>query len=238
MNQHQDPFKVSFLERLSGWSGWENLYEHRNKLFAGVIIFLAVIFGFFSMLSRYTASSATSIIKAEKIVEKLRNPTTTPEEPSSTTSYSDLLDRLEAIVPTKGDLAKRFSGVIAQEEVLQKLPLNDNRWQTAHNVLISDALSAYEKILTITKATHESHFEEALTTIDELSKKEEVQKSAVFYSYLLLQKASILFEQKKNNKQIIDELHDLISKNEDVQVIFDRACTNGNIALLEFLQID
>ena len=147
-----------WYENLIHWSGWEDLYEHRRKV-ALVVFLCLIVIGFIGWLvSRHASESVYSTVRAEMVVDRLlkREGSSAEEEIDA----SEETKRLESLAPLKSELGKRFSGIIAQEEVLLDDKIDVNRFQVAASALNHANLPLQALVVEATQLCAENKWQE------------------------------------------------------------------------------
>lgn len=227
---------LHWRERLIHWSGWEKMVEYRRQLIGITLCLIAVIWLFGWWFARQQSSSVADTLRAEMIVQRLRNPLSTPD--ASKIAVDSELQHLAELAPVKSPLAARFSGMIAQEEVLQDVhPLSEERFSIASDNLIQAQLPLNSALVKATQLSSDGKIDEALHQIEEiLSQSKNVLPQV--YGYALLQKATLLRQQKMSNGMVLSELENFLSSHPDVEAAFDHVFSGKTNEALSFLKID
>ena len=238
MNPTQHPPRIeptlNWHERWLHWSGWEQIVEYRWQLIGSTVCLVALVWLLGWWFARTESSSVAQTLRAEAIVQRLRNPESTPEV--SEISVQQDLERLKELCPLKTPLGTRFSGVIAEEEVLQNVqPISEERFSIASKNLEQASLSLESSLVLATQLSEEGKIDEALRTLDDtISKSGDDFPQA--HAYALLQKAALLREQKKANSEVIEEVERFISSHPDVEATFDHVFSGKAREVLAFLK--
>ena len=234
---HQKPIEPSlhWHDRLLHWSGWEQMVEYRRQLI-GITVCLVVVIGLIGWwIARRESSSVTDVIRAEIVVQRLRNAGASPEAP--TIPVQTDLKRLEELSPLGTQLSSRFSGVIAEEEVLQDvIPLSEERVTIATDNLLQANLPLDGAIVKATQLTNDGKVDEAMRIIDETIVKSRDDFPQI-HGYALLQKATLLHQQHRSNITVISELETFLSSNPEVDSSFDHMFSGKVREMLEFLKV-
>jgi hypothetical protein len=237
-NTPQKPIKspLHWHERLLHWSGWEHVIEYRWQLIGISLCLITMIWILAWWFARSESTSLSQTLRAEAIVQKLRNPESAPEP--SEISVEKALQRLKELIPLGTPLATRFSGVIAEEEVMQHVhPISQERFSIASENLLQARLPTKSSLVLATQLSQDGKIDEALLIIDDI-----IAKSAVNFpqehAYALLQKASLLREQKKANGAVIHELEQFLTSHPDIEASFDHVFSGKARDILAFLTID
>lgn len=205
-------------DRLIHWSGWEQLSERRRPVLGALILILLCVWMIVWWVGRRSTTSVASALRAEALVQRLRSPKETPDLPSMT--VKEERERLEALVPVKSALSPRFSGVLAEEEVVQRVqPITKDRFIVAIQNLRQASLPVDAAVTEATELTKEGKTVDALQTLDTVT-----QETAfpVVRAYALLQKAVLLRDQHVSNGEVIDELQTLLQSSSMVRDVVDQ----------------
>jgi hypothetical protein len=207
-------FRPQWHERLVHWSGWEQLAEHRRPVIAAIVLILVLLWLMGWWVARSSTSSVASTLRAEALVQRLQAPESTPKSPEIT--VEDAKKRLETLVPTGSSISARFSGVLAEEEVLQRVqPITVDRFTVAIQNLQQASLPIDASLTQATELTKEGKIDSALQTLNSVVEDTKTQ-FFVARAYALLQKAVLLREQHVSNGEVIDELQTLLTSNANV----------------------
>ncbi len=213
------------------WSGWEMIYEHRRKVASGVA-FCLIFAGFIGWLyARRATSSVQSIMRAERIVNQL---TQGPGPDQEEVDAAQETKRMEVLAPVNSQLGRRFSGVIAQEEVLNKLPIDADRFHAAVQELTEAKLPLQALVVEATKLSAENKPHEALQIIETLLSKAKANTN--LYTYALLQKASLLRTLNQPNESVITEIKEILSQSPRLSDSLEEWCDETPESLLNYLQ--
>ena len=213
-------FRPQWHERLVHWSGWEQLAEHRRPVIAAIVLILVFLWLMGWWVAHSSTSSVASALRAEALVQRLQAPESNPKSPEIT--VEEAKRRLEALVPTGSSLSARFSGVLAEEEVLQRVqPITVDRFTVAIQNLQHASLPIDASLTQATELTKEGKTDSALQTLSSVL---EHTKTPFFVAraYALVQKAALLRDQHVSNGEVIDELQALLASNSNVGEATDR----------------
>ena len=227
---------LNWHDRILNWSGWEQMAEYRWQLIGAAVSLVAVVWLLGWWFARSESSSVANNIRADLIVQRLRNPGSSAA--SSEVSVQQDLQRLEDLCPKGTPLATRFSGVIAEEQILQNVhPLSNQRFSTASESLAESNLPFDSAIVLATKLTEEGKNEEALRIIDDTIAKTGADFPEA-HAYALLQKITLLRGLKKANAEVIEDLQQFLASHPDVQSSFDLIFSGKAQDILAFLKIE
>lgn len=207
-------------ERLLNWSGWEKMAEYRAQFIGAALSLVVIVILIGLWYSRSESSSVANTLRAEAIVHRLRLEEVAPEKSENSTETD--LTRLKELSPPRSALFSRFSGVVAEEEVLQHVqPLSKSRFDMASLTLCNASLPLFSSLTTETYLSHEGKGDDALRLLDETIDKTKEQYPIV-HMYALLQKAVLLREQQKANASVIDEVLQFAVSHVDANASLDR----------------
>lgn len=204
-------FRPSLHDRIVHWSGWEQLAERRRPIIAGVVFVLICLWLIGWWIARSSTSSVASALRAEALVQRLQAPGASPKTPEIT--VEEARKRLEALVPVGSALDVRFAGVLAEEEVLQRVsPITVDRFTVAVQNLQEASLSIDASLTTATELTKEGKADAALQALNSITEDKET-RFPIARTYALLQKAVLLRDQHVSNEEVIDEIQSLLLTN-------------------------
>ena len=210
--------------------------EYRWHLIGISVFLVAVIWLLGWWFAKSESSSVTNSLRADLIVQRLRNPGSSTASPE--VSVKQDLQRLEDLCPERTRLATRFSGVIAEEQILQDIyPLSNQRFSVASENLVQSNLTFDSAIVLATKLTEDGKNEEALGIIDDTIAKTGTEFPET-HAYALLQKITILRRLKKSNTDVIEDLQQFLASHLDVQSSFDLIFSGKVQDILAFLKIE
>ena len=235
MESQQHPsveLRLHWHERLIHWSGWERLAEYRRSVFIIAILALACVWLIGWWVAKRSTTSVASAIRAEAFVERLRSPGNAAEAPAMT--IEEARKRLEALIPPYSALGVRFSGILAEEEVLERVqPITEARFATAVRNLREASLPTDVAVTEATKLTKEGKTEDALQA---LSKIIDEPSFPLARAYALVQKALLLHDQRSSNEEVVDEFQAFLRSNAAVREAVDQWVSNRNDQLLSVLR--
>ena len=213
-----------WYERILLWSGWESLVEYRRQLLGVVLCLALFIFCIGWWFAKNESSSIGSTLRAEAIVQRLQSPESTPE--TSKTAADIDLQRLNELASKGSSLSSRFSGVIAEEDLIQHVePLSSERFAIASKNLTLATLDLHSELVESTLFSQQGRIDDALRVLDNVIAKSLTQESTPLFpelhAYALLQKATLLCEQKKSNSAVVDELQQFLDSHPSVETSFD-----------------
>jgi hypothetical protein len=201
-------FRPSLHDRIVHWSGWEQLAEYSRPIIAGVILILICLWLVGWWVARSSTSSVASALRAEALVQRLQSPGASPKTPEI--PVEEARKRLEALVPVGSALDTRFAGVLAEEEVLQRVsPITVDRFTVAVHNLQHASLPVDASLTTATELTKEGKADAALQALNSITEDKETQ-FPLARAYALLQRAVLLRDQHVSNADVIDELQALL----------------------------
>lgn len=227
---------LSWHERLLHWSGWERMVEYRWQLIGGTLLVVLFVWLFGWFMARRQSSSVVDTLRAEMMVYRLKNPGAAPGTPATAVDVD--FHRLEELCPPQTALGKRFSGVLAQEQILQDIrPLSAIFFSTAAETLSEAQLPLHGACTQAAMATGNGKNDEALKCIDKILEKTGDQFPQL-HGYALLQKAALLCQLKRPNGATIEELREFVASHPQVEKTFDIICAGRTQELLSLLTIE
>jgi tetratricopeptide (TPR) repeat protein len=191
--------------------------------------------------ARSESSSITQTLRAEAIVEKLRSPESTAEE--LTIAAAEGFDqKLDELSPPGTSLSTRFSGVIAEEALLQHAqPVPEPRFVVAEKNLSKVSLDLHSLLVQGALLFQQGKLDEAIRVFDDVLGKTAEQNQAESFptmrAYAMLQKAALLWEQKKPNSALIEELQQFLSSRPDQEKYFDTWFSGNYHQGLAFIKV-
>jgi hypothetical protein len=226
---------LNWHDRILNWSGWEQMAEYRWQLIGAAVSLVAVVWLLGWWFARSESSSVANSVRADLIVQRLRNPGSSSA--SSEVSVQQDLQRLEGLCPHGTPLAARFSGVIAEEQILQNVhPLSNQRFSVASENLVQSNLPLESAIVLAAKLTEEGKNEESLRIIDDIIAKTDADFPAA-HAYALLQKITLLRKLKQSNANVVEDLQQFLAFHPDIQSSFDLIFSGKTQDILAFLKI-
>lgn len=223
-NMSLDPsFSMSWHERLVSWSGWEKLYERRFGVIVVLLCVVSLLLGIGWLVTRRQNSSVGNIMWLEQCAQTFRKSEENPD-------YTKILVRMNDMVPRKGELADRFSGVIVQEQLVQSLAPSAERCSVTSTLLTKAQLPTYAELLSGSIAAVQGKNDEALQTIDS-TLAHASSLSPRLHFYLLVQKAHLLAG--KLDSAFFDNLQQIAT---ELPESFDRCFPNGVNHFVQFLR--
>jgi hypothetical protein len=213
-----------WYDRLLMWSGWDWIVEYHRSLIAAAVFLVAVICLIGWWVGRSESSSVGHMFRAEAIVERLRSPNSAPDETEQALETDR--QRLFELTRQNASIADRFAGVVAEEELLQHAQeLSTKAFETASQNLTQASLELHSTLVHATLLAHQEKTDEALNIINDIIEKSGAADSTAPYpelhAYALLQKASLLQQQKQSNGPVIDELHQWLTDHPSVDEALD-----------------
>lgn len=225
-----DSHPPRWYEYVIHWSGWETAYEHRRRV-ALVVALCLLCAGFIGWLFvRRASASVYSTVRAEMIVDRLTQGNEPEKEEVDAVQETK---RLEALAPLHSELGSRFSGVIAQEEVLNGSTIDCNRFHVAAQELTRSNLPLQALVVKATQLCAENKPQEALQVIDQILDKG--KKCKELYTYALLQKATLLRTMNQPNDKVITEIKEIIANSPTISASIEEWCDDNPEQLLDFL---
>jgi hypothetical protein len=210
------------------------MVEYRAQLIGGTLCLFVLVILSGWWYSRRESSSVASTIRAEAIVQRLRQSKASPE--TADISVQQGLQRLEELTPQGTSLFTRFSGVVAEEEVLQNVqPLSKDRFDIASKNLEQADLPIDSSITSATFLSRSGNVDEALRLLDQTIEKSG-DRFPMAHAYALLQKAELLREQNKTNTAEIDELTRYMSSHPELEASFDHVFSGKAHSAIAFLK--
>ena len=218
-------------ERLAHWSGWEQISEHRRVFLAVLVLFLACLWLGGWWIMKQSSTSVVSAFRAEGLAKRLRGPRGASDGPVLTTVEEKA--RLEALAAVGSPLSAFFSGVLAEEEVLQcSKPVTAARFDAAAQNLQRDGLPVDASLTEATKLIKEGKGDAAMQLLGTVSKE---TSFPVARAYALLQKACILKDRHVSNDDVIEELKALVQSDPVVREAVDQWFSGKGIHSIEAL---
>ncbi len=238
MDPHHKSIESSlhWHERLLHWSGWEQIVEYRCQLIGLSVAIIALVSLFGWWVARRQSSSVADTLRAEMIVHRLRHPEASSESPPISVSRD--LQRLEDLAPLGTPLGARFSGVIAQEEIVQGgQPISQERFSVASEALLQAQLPLHSACVQATMLSASGNIDEAIGVLNTIIEKTG-EEFPNLHGYALLEKISSLRAQQKSNRTVIAELERFLASHPETAAAFDRIFSGKTRGLLDFLAID
>ena len=218
-------------ERLAHWSGWEQISEHRRVVLTALLFVLACLWLAGWWVAKQSSTSVVSAFRAEILAQKLRTPKEASDGPTMT--IGEEKSRLETLASVGSALNVQFSGVLAEEEVLQRSqPVTGALFDVAAQNLRRASLPIDASLTEATKLTKEGKEDTALQVLDTVPKE---ASFSVARAYALLQKAFLLKNRHASNDEAIDELKALVQSNPAVREAVDRWFSGKGIHSIEAL---
>jgi hypothetical protein len=212
------------------------MVEYRWQLIGSAFCLVALIWLIGWWFARSESSSVVQVLRAEAIVQRLKNPEASPG--TAGISVEQDLKRLQDLAKNGTPLASRFSGVIAEEEVVQHVqPISEQRFSVASENLDYAHLPLDASLVQATLLFQAGKLDEALKAIDSILEKS-VETFPEVHAYALLQKATILRKQNIPNSAVITELEAFLSTHNDVDSSFDHIFSGKIHTVLSFLKIN
>lgn len=207
------PFPL-LLGQVADWSGWEYLYEERRKVFAFIILIVAVLLGIGWLVSKKQTSSLGDLLQAEAIVTTITDPSSDVPPETIEKDATKLLSFSQD--PT---ILSRFCGVLAQEDILTKeKDFNKKPFDTTSKQLIEQGCPMLSSLVQASLIQETGSKDEALKKIDDLLVETHLPW---FRLYLLIQKAYLLQELGKPNNHVIEELKTCAKGIDEVNDFFE-----------------
>jgi len=209
---------------------WDYLYERRKQLlflFFALILFVWIVSVF---VSKGETTSVSQTAQAERIVAHLTRPPPTDQK----IAYEKELDSLLDLLSHSPSLASRFSGIAAQEEILQKRDLSEKWFEMAGNTLEDARLPVYKSIVQATLYSEQNETEKAFIILDTILSNNEIVPKVRFY--VLFQKAFILKKLHRSNDDEIEGMKKIIETDPDISGLFDVWVRDSATNVLAFLK--
>ena len=247
MDPTQHPLKTpielrpTWYDRIAHWSGWEKMVEYRAQFIGGTLCFVALVWLIGWWFASSESSSMAHALRAEAIVQRLQAPGSTPD--TSEPAVGQDLQRLVDLAPLGSPISTRFSGVIAEEEILQHVhPLTQARFDIAAQNLVQATLPIDASIPKATFLSKQGNGDDAIRVLDEMITSSAGegggQPFPEVHAYALLQKIALLRAQHKPNGAVIDELRLYLSSTPDVEASFNHWLSGKSSQFLSFLRVE
>jgi hypothetical protein len=210
-------------ERILAWKGWEKIWHERAKIFAYTFLIIALlsIIGFF--LSKSATSSIQKKMAAQDLALQLQVPKEGPQIQQDQESQ-----RLIDIVQSDTSLQKRFSGVVAEEEIIRSLPLSKESFSQAAKVLQEASLPLYEQFVQASYLVEDKKYTDALKLLDTMKEQSSSYNVPITFAAILLQKAYLLKITAGNFQGTVDELKAYLKGHPDIVPVLDSWFPDGD----------
>jgi len=212
MEKQHTPLSA-WQERLFTWSGWEKIGLYRKQLIIALISLIFIIWMLGFAFSRSEKSSTVALFQAQNLVQKFQ------ENQLDKQTAEQNLTQLELLAPIGSDLSKRFSGYIAQEQLIQGSPFEKARIETSKKVLRTNNLDLYEQLNQICQWQKEEDSEKALSALADVLEKSEDTPYVHFYA--LLMQAALLQKAHIDNSTSIEQARAQLQASPEVRLLFE-----------------
>lgn len=225
-------FQPSWHDRLLHWPGWEQMIEHWRSLLGIALVVLLVVWTIGWLLVRSETSSVAQTLRAESVVRRLQSPGSTPERVGAKEDFQQLREN----APAGSALASRFSGIFAEEEILQHVtPISPAPFEQAAQILDAAQLPIDASLTRATLLTKEGKLEEAVAVLDNVLRSNASDFSET-HMYALLQKATILRDRQMDNGEVLDALQKFLQEHPGAGNSLDQWFSGKGIQSIEELR--